>query len=228
MLVEHFLNEPYQRHNRRRQEHLATLGLPISACSVLEVGAGIGDHTSFFLDRQCRVTSTDARAENVALIRERFPEVATATFDVEGEDPLPAVHDVVYCYGLLYHLADPAAALERIASLAGRLLLIETCVSFGDGARINPVAEDSGNPTQSTRGRGCRPTRDWVLGALQRHFPHAYATRTQPWHEEFPLDWRGAPPASSTGLFRAVFVGARAEQANPLLATTLPDRQTRA
>lgn len=41
----HFHSIFYLRHNARRQEHLATLGLDLGNKSVLEVGAGIGDHT---------------------------------------------------------------------------------------------------------------------------------------------------------------------------------------
>jgi 16S rRNA A1518/A1519 N6-dimethyltransferase RsmA/KsgA/DIM1 with predicted DNA glycosylase/AP lyase activity len=32
--------------------------------SVLEVGAGVGDHTLYFLDRDCAVVSLEARGEN--------------------------------------------------------------------------------------------------------------------------------------------------------------------
>src|SRR4051794_26482202 len=69
-----FWSPQYIRHNQRRQEHLASLGLEIAGRDVLEVGAGIGDHTSFFLDRGCRVTITDGRPKNVRLLRERYPD----------------------------------------------------------------------------------------------------------------------------------------------------------
>src|SRR5688572_10851078 len=58
----------YLRHNARRLEHLATLGLPIAGSTVLEVGAGIGDHTSFYLDRGCTVTTVEAREANCHVI----------------------------------------------------------------------------------------------------------------------------------------------------------------
>ena len=47
----------YLRHNARRLEHLASLQIPIRGKSVLEIGAGIGDHSSYYLDRGCTVTS---------------------------------------------------------------------------------------------------------------------------------------------------------------------------
>src|SRR5882762_5851252 len=66
----------YVRHNARRQEHLASLGLALQGRRVLEVGAGIGDHTTFFLDRGCSVLSVEPRLENcelyAAAMQERF------------------------------------------------------------------------------------------------------------------------------------------------------------
>ena len=37
-----FRNPHYQRHNRRRQEHLASLDLDLRGKTVLELGAGLG------------------------------------------------------------------------------------------------------------------------------------------------------------------------------------------
>lgn len=68
-----FHSDYYLRINQRRLEHLATLPLPLAERSVLEVGAGIGDHTSFFIDRGCTVTITDAREENLAIVGRRLP-----------------------------------------------------------------------------------------------------------------------------------------------------------
>src|SRR5437660_6383614 len=132
MSVDHFLSEEYQRHNRRRQEHLASLGLDFTGRSVLEVGAGIGDHTSFFLDRGCRVTVTDARPESLAWVAKRYPCVQTCLFDADRAAPEELQrHDVVYAYGVLYHLRDPENGLRTMGRLCGELLLLETCVSYG-------------------------------------------------------------------------------------------------
>jgi len=63
----------YKRHNSRRQEHLASLGLDLTKQKVLEVGAGTGDHSSFFIDRSCDITITEARAPNLAVIKKNLP-----------------------------------------------------------------------------------------------------------------------------------------------------------
>jgi hypothetical protein len=228
MSIENFLNEPYQRHNRRRQEHLASLRLPLFGKSVLEFGAGIGDHTSFFLDRGCTVTVTDAREENVRAIRARFPDIDARVVDIErGLPPDIGRHDVVYAYGLLYHVSDPASALAHMASVASEMLLLETCVSFGDGENINATKEDVGNPTQAIHGLGCRPTRAWVFNTLVRHFEHVYMTLTQPWHEEFPVLWDGTPPVNGTGLYRSVYIASRHSLTNDRLVDHLVDVQFR-
>ena len=208
--VDYFRLPHYQRHNQRRQEHLATLGLPLASRRVLEVGAGIGDHTGFLIDRQCRVTASDGRADLLETLQTRHPGAATILWDVETPPP-PALepHEVVYAYGLLYHTSDPQAVLHRLAALCTDFLVLETCVSFGDEEAVNLVGEPREDPTQALSGTGCRPTRAWIFAALRKQFAHVYLTRTQPWHEEFPLDWRRPELHPPGTLARSVFVASR-------------------
>lgn len=229
-----FQTAHYHRHNQRRQEHLAGLGLPLADRSVTELGAGIGDHTSFFLDRGCRVTSIEGRPDLCALLKERFatpasprwqgvPAVVEANIEALA-DGIVAPAEIVYCYGLLYHLRDPARALGWMARHCTSLLLLETCVSYGADAAVNRVAEDAGDPTQSLLGEGCRPTRPWLWIQLKGLFEHVYVSRTQPCHEEFPIDWTVAPAAA--GLVRSVFVASRQPLDLPLLSGTLLLKQS--
>lgn len=222
-----FRGEWYRRHNQRRQEHLSSLGLPLADRSVLEVGAGVGDHATFFIDRGCTVFSTDARAENLAVIRREYPEVEVAPLDLDHADPSDAIEprEVVYCYGTLYHLSDPESAIAYLASKTKDLLLLETCVSAEDGESVNLVPEDVDNVTQAASGTGCRPTRLWIRNRLAEHFPFVYLTRTQPWHPEFPVDWNAA--RASGNLTRCVFVASRSELGLGTLTTDIPESQTR-
>jgi hypothetical protein len=222
---EDFRSDEYLHHNQRRQEHLASLELPLPGASVLEVGAGLGDHTSFFIDRGCMVTTTDGRPENVDLLGRRYPELDVRLLDLDPPPAQPIVADVVYCYGLLYHVSDPSATLTFLARCTRELLLLETCVSFGDEEEINPVSELSETPSQALSGTGCRPTRPWIWARLAEHFEHVYATATQPWHDQFPLDWSSPPPGG--GLTRAVFVGSHRPLDSRSLVDRLPQVQRR-
>ena len=56
-----FKSEHYQKHNKNRLDHLASLGFSFEGSNILEVGAGIGDHTEFYLSYDCSVTVSDAR-----------------------------------------------------------------------------------------------------------------------------------------------------------------------
>lgn len=215
----------YLRHNQRRQEHLASLGLTLNDRTVLEVGAGIGDHTSFFLDRGCTVVATEGRPENLALLRQRYPDLPSAVLDLDNPDPsFSETAEIVYCYGTLYHLSRPAEAIEYLAARATDMMLLETCVSPGTDERLNLVEEDVDNPSQALRGRGCRPTRPWVKSRLAEFFPHVYMTTTQPWHEEFPLAWSFQPDER---LVRSVFVASRQPLGSPVLTKEIPELQTR-
>src|SRR5690349_18827095 len=114
--LRNFSSWRYQRHNSRRLEHLASLGLNLQNRRVLEVGAGIGDHTHFYIDRKCQVVTTEGRKENFDLLRKRYPELETHLLDLDDPRPvIKGVFDVIHCYGVLYHLKTPSEALQFLA-----------------------------------------------------------------------------------------------------------------
>jgi len=208
--------------NQARQTHLASLGLDLENKRVLEVGAGIGLHTPFFLQRGCQVTVTDGRAENVAEIGRRLPSVRSAVVDLELDRPIELGRfDLVYCYGLLYHLGNPERALGRLADVCEGQLLLETAVSPGTHDELLLVRDpDAFN--QAVSGIGCRPTRLWVLNRLKSLLGWGYIPRTQPDHVDFPTDWAHTPIQT---MHRSIFVGSRTALSLPTLADSVPATQ---
>lgn len=229
-ILETFHSEQYLRHNQRRLEHLATLRLPLHGREILEVGAGIGDHTSFYLDRGCSVCVSDVRPENLKILEKRFSghmNVEIRALDLNYSQNLGREFDVIHCYGLLYHLQDPRQGLEFLAEHCNDLLLLESCVSYGQGAEINLITESSNSSDQAYSGTGCRPTRAWIWNTLKELFPYVYMTRTQPAHEQFPLDW-DSRPVDSGNLSRMIFIGSRScLDSNPELYNSLENKQFR-
>lgn len=222
-----FLSYHYQRHNQRRLEHLVSLGLNIAGSTVLEVGAGIGDHTSFFIDRNCKIVTSEARQNNIKILLSRYPNLRVLHLDLDNPpEEFDELFDIVYCYGTLYHLKNPVRALEFISRCCRKMLLLETCVSFGEENSPYPCTENAMNPTQSISGRGCRPTRRWVYSQLKRYFKFVYLPITQPNHEEFPIDWTLLPPDKQI-LTRAIFIASRQKIINKLLVEEIPMKQIR-
>ncbi len=224
-----FHSTPYLRHNQRRLEHLASLGLALAHKSVLEIGAGVGDHSTFYLDRECSVLITEGRYENLAQLQIRYvnePKARVKFLDVDQPFNLAQQFEVVHCYGLLYHLNNPLNAIKQLAEHTEGLLILETCVSYGNEAEINPVNEDHLDVTQALHGLGCRPTRPWIWEQLTANFPYVYSTVTQPAHKEFPLLWDIT--LENTTLTRAVFIASRFDlSANKNLIPYLPTSQAR-
>lgn len=222
-----FLSSAYQQHNIARLQHLESLGLGLAGSSVLEIGAGIGDHTLFYLYRNCRVVAVEGRPRLARKISERLDVTALVIdLDKEPERLEQLGHfDVVHCYGLLYHLSNPARLFASTSRVGNRLLL-ETCVSFGDEGRTNGCEEDRAIFSQALHGKGCRPTRQWIFEKLKLQYEYVYATKTQPRHPEFPTEW-DAPDNLRQPLSRAVFIASHSSISNPNLLTELPDRQVR-
>jgi hypothetical protein len=168
---------------------------------------------------------TDVRSENLSILRDRFPEERVEALDMEHPIPLTdSPFDVVHCYGLLYHLSNPAQALAYLSASTRHLLLLETCVSVAGDSGFNTVTEIRRSPSQAFSGKGCRPARQWVFDTLKTHFRHVYVPLTQPNHEQFPVDWNSPPTGSLT---RAIFVASREPLENDSLSSHLLERQTR-
>jgi SAM-dependent methyltransferase len=223
----HFSSLPYQAHNRARLAHLESLGLPLSNRRVLELGSGPGDHTEFYIKRQCEIISVDARQECLDVLKGRYPGVQTVLCDLNEPARLAelGLFDVIHCYGILYHLENPHRLLAYMGGASSGLAIVETCVSPGNTQSMEIAHETLGDYTQSFTGQGCRPARKWLFEELGRFFSFVYHTRTQPNHPEFPIDWNdlsAAPP-----LVRAVFVASKEPLDLPSLSPTLLDSQQR-
>jgi tRNA (mo5U34)-methyltransferase len=149
-------------------ERLSRLQLPstLSGRSVLDVGAWDG-FFSFEAERRgaARVVATDYYSwhgrgwgtgqgkAGFELAREALgSHVQDVDLDVMDLSPERiGTFDVVLLLGVLYHLPNPLLALERVASVTGDLLIIETVVDmvgFGRPAvAFYPGRELNGDPT---------------------------------------------------------------------------------
>ena len=211
--------------NKARLEHLGTLGLPLEGRSVLEVGAGVGLLTGFWEDRDCRVISTEGRFVNVAENLQRHPWREGRVFqrDLEqvGSHADLGQFEIVFAYGILYHVADPQQVIQDLAEICTDLFLIETRVYPVDDGQVHPW-QDGGGLNQALNRQSCRPARDWIMDQLRERLGYAYTTITQPTHPQFRLSW----PTKNSKM-RAIFIGSRQAIDLPVLTETLPMHQKR-
>ncbi len=160
--------------NKSRLLHLDSLGIPLTGKSVLEVGAGIGLLTGYLESRGCKVLSTDGRPENVATMEKLFPWRTADVVDLDSISTLPELgkFDIVFCYGVLYHLKEPEKALAALSAVCKDMILIESKTSDGEPGK-HPQKE-SDRADQALHGIGCRPTKEWITGILRKHFEFVY------------------------------------------------------
>ena len=138
------------------------------------------------------VLGVDARAEHIAdatLMRDLLGlrKLAYLQSDVHTLDAVAlGSHDLVLCFGLIYHLENPVGALRIARALCRRLCLIETQIApglggwidYGNHRYVRPLhgsfgvidetAETHG-PEASTTGICLVPSLDallWILGKI--------------------------------------------------------------
>lgn len=214
--VETFDTTAAQTINTARLDHLASLQLDLGQKTVLDAGAGPGHLGQFFVDRHCHVLSVDGRADNIARLRALYPDRDAAVADVE-RDSLTGLgrFDIVLCYGLLYHLEDPVAALRNLAEVCDGILLLETVICDSSRAILR-LEDEYLSFSQALYGIAHRPSPRWIALTLDRiGFANVYAARTPPRHEDFEFDWLDDLDTTRDGhLLRMVFVATREPVAN--------------
>jgi 2-polyprenyl-3-methyl-5-hydroxy-6-metoxy-1,4-benzoquinol methylase len=204
--------------NRARFDHLQSLELPWEGKAILDVGCGVGHLARTLANKGHQIAGVDAREENIRIFRQRHPELPSHVASVEEELTSLGVHDVLLCYGLLYHLENPFRALRNLAAICRELLVVETIVCDHE----LPVAvwvDETKSANQALLGLGCRPSPSLVALALNRAgFPLVYGARHPPAHPEFEVRWNNSLAWIQDGhVIRSVFIASRKHLGNTAL-----------
>lgn len=176
----------YKAITEARLSHLASLELPLKGRSVIDVGCGIGRLSEFFVERGCDVLCVDGREENIELLRRAYPDRRAAVVDVESDALLAhGQFDVFFCYGLLYHLAEPFGFIRRAAGMARELMVIETCICDAE-EHMSFLVREPQDRTMALEEIGSRPSPSYVATALRTGgFEHVYSPLAMPDHPDF-------------------------------------------
>ena len=204
--------------NAARLAWLEEAQLPLDGARVLDVGAGVGHFVPFYQARGCTVVAVDGRESNVLELRRRHPSVESLVVDAEIIDERLGPFDVIHCFGLLYHLESPVAALRRLARLCRGLMIIETMVC--DSSRpIVLLADETRAASQALGGLGSRPSPAFVALALNRvGMAYVYAASTPPRHPDFQFVWQDNVDIVRDGhSLRSIFVASHTPLDTPAL-----------
>ena len=209
--------------NRARLAWLGDAQLPIEHSRVLDIGCGVGHFISFYADRGCTVVAVDGRRENIAELQQRYPNVDARVADAQRIDPEAyGSFDVIHCFGLLYHLESPIAALRNIAAMCRRLLILETMVC--DSSRpVSVLVDETKTVSQAMDGLGSRPSPSFLALALNRvGFDHVYGAAMPPDHPDFQFTWQDNLDTVRDGVpLRCVVVASRTRLDLPSLVPLL-------
>lgn len=221
LAINDFLSPHYQQINIKRLQHLSSLKLDLENKKILDLGAGVGDHSIYYLFNNNDVVAVEAREELANFLEKRL-DIKCYKIDFENElDKLAKIgkRDVIHCYGLLYHLGNPETFLEQL-NLSGDLLLLETCVSPDDAPdEINKVFEDQQKYSQAFSGIGSRPKRKWIFDKLTSIFPYVYLPKIQPKHPEFPVNWNLMKFGENKNLTRTIYIASNNRIHNNILSS---------
>jgi SAM-dependent methyltransferase len=205
--------------NAARIEWLEQSGLPVSGARVLDAGAGVGHFISFYADRGCTVVCIDGRSENIGELKRRHPNVDARVADLQTIDTRDfGLFDVIHCFGLLYHLDSPVAALRRLHAMCGRLLILETMVC-DSSSPVSVLVDETKAASQAMDALGCRPSPSFIALALNRvGFEYVYGAAVPPRHPDFQFSWKDNLETTRDGVpLRCVIVASR----TPLELTSL-------
>jgi tRNA (mo5U34)-methyltransferase len=185
-----FDGENYEALNAARGpvvvEIVDQLGERLGLRTAIDVGCGTGFFTALLESLGLRVLGVDGREENIEEAQKRFPRGRFLRMDAE-DAALRGLgsFDLVFCFGLLYHLENPLLAIRHLRAMTKELLLVEGVISPGEEPSMTLIDEAS-SQDQGLNHVAFYPTEACLAKMLYRGgFPYIYRVTRVPEHPEY-------------------------------------------
>jgi SAM-dependent methyltransferase len=154
--------------------------------TALDLGCGLGHYAGLLHNLGLEVHAVDGRRENVEEARRRYPQI---TFEVaDAQDPeliRVGKYDLVFCFGLLYHLEDPFRVVRNIAALAGRLALVEGMV-YPSAEPVMTLMDEHQLGDQGLNNVAFYPSEACLVKMLRRAgLENCYTPKQSPEHSDY-------------------------------------------
>ena len=111
------------------------LNLDLQNKNVLEMAAGAcGTLTTYLHNKKANITITDGRISNLEynIKRNELQNINYYIADYDKENSIEKKYDVIFCFGLLYHLNNIENVVKSIGENCNDYALISTCVRRND------------------------------------------------------------------------------------------------
>lgn len=182
---------PHYRRLIESRERLLRRVLPplqqeLNLQTALDAGCGVGFFSALLADLGFQVTAFDGRAENVADARRRYPSLQFEQADIEDPRLVDLGRfDLVFCFGLLYHLENPFRAVRSLHALASGALVVES-MTIPDARPVLEFREEGPSEDQGLRHLALYPSESCLVKIFYRAgFSSVYGFAELPEHPDF-------------------------------------------
>ena len=151
--------------------------------TAVDVGCGVGYFSEVLHSLGLNVMGLDAREQNVMEARRRYPHLRFETMNAED----PRLHefgqfDLVFCFGLLYHLENPFQAIRNLSAMAAHIALLEGVCYPSKESMMALIDEDDLND-QGVKNIAFYPSEACLLKMLYSSgFSSCFLPRIMPSH----------------------------------------------
>jgi len=194
--INNFRTDRYYWINEYRWRLLLQTGISFKDKTIFEPGAGIGDQTAWLLQQGAsKIVTGDGREVNVGVLKKRFatnPKVEVIKGDLENCLDLPEFQiktDLVYCWGVYYHINDPMPdfPILKKLSLIAPIIVMDFQVSLTGSDYVKSYTHD--NTSASISHESGRQTMTSMAKTVRDIFGFAYFPVEQMnWNDPACLD----------------------------------------
>ncbi len=168
------------------QQFLESVGKQLQLRSAVDVGCGVGYFSALLRTLRFDVLGLDGRRENLDEAEARVPGVEFRLANAEDSRICSfGKFDLTLCFGLLYHLENPFAAIRNLFALTGKVAIVEGMCLPGSEPILG-IRDEGPTEDQGLCHIALYPTENSLVKLLHRSgFPFVYRFRTPPAHQDY-------------------------------------------
>ena len=165
---------------------ISELRQPLELRTSVDVGCGLGYFSGLLGSLGLDVRGVDGRSQNVDEAQRRFPDIPFRQCDAQDFALLDlGLFDLVFCFGLLYHLENPLHTIRHLFAMTAKLLLVESVIFPGDEP-IMALVDEGQTEDQGLNHFAFYPTESCLIKMLYKAgFSVVYGFNVLPNHAEY-------------------------------------------